>query len=156
MEDNMNFNNDMDEIIPTNQDINYEELVEELNRLYTPILISQNMEKEISHEVSNEIMNSNPDDEYTERNIISFDDPARMSQLIATCALLIARKKNTPNWQKFAQASQAKKESKIDIQKEEYNFAKILAEKYLVKVSTSNNSSVARDAATGLLPHTQQ
>lgn len=132
--------------------INYDALVEELNKIFTPVLISQSMEKDISSEINNEISEATV---LTEKNIITFDDPARMAQLRATCALLIAKQKNTDKWQTFVKANEMKKQSKLDIQKEEYEFAKILAEKYLVKVSTTNNSSVARDAANTLLPHTQ-
>ena len=44
---------------------------------------------------------------------------------------------------------------KLEIQKDEYDEAKELAQKYLVNVATSNNSSVARNAAQSLLPQTQ-
>lgn len=132
--------------------IDYDSLVEELNKLFTPVLVTQSMEKDISDQVNIEISEATV---LTERNIISFDDPARMAQLIATAAKLIAKQKNSQQWQIFKKASEMKKQSSIAIQKEEYDEAKILAEKYLIKVSTTNNSSVARDAANTLLPHTQ-
>ena len=78
-----------------------------------------------------------------------------MSQLIAVCAKIIAKQKNTKAWQMFKKASVIKKEAALNMQKEEYENAKILAQKYLVAVSTTNPSSVARNAATELLPQTQ-
>ena len=91
----------------------------------------------------------------TEKTMISFDDPDRMAQLQSVCALLIAQKKNTENWQLYKKAAAVKNQSKLNIQKEEYEAAKNLAQRYLIKVSTTNNSAVARDAAKELLPQTQ-
>jgi hypothetical protein len=90
-----------------------------------------------------------------EKNIIKFDDETRMAQLIAVCALLIARKKNSEKYQTYQKAATIKNKMKLEIQKDEYDAAKTLAQKYLVNVSTTNNSSVARDAANKLLPETQ-
>lgn len=132
--------------------VNDDSLLEELNKLFTPILINQQFEKDISDQTNAEISNA---DALNERSIIVFDDEARMSQLISTCALLLAKKKNTEKWKIFQNAAAIKKQSKIDIQKEEYNDAKALAQKYLVKIATTSNSSVARDAANNLLPQTQ-
>ena len=129
-----------------------DDLLEELNKLFTPVLVSQKFEQDIADQKRAEIAESGT---LTERTVISFDEPARMSQLVSVCALLIARKKNTENWQLFQKAAAVKKQSKINIQKEEYDEAKALAQKYLVKVTTTNNSSVARDAAQDLLPQTQ-
>ena len=90
-----------------------------------------------------------------ERNIISFDNKTRMAQLISVCALLIARQKNSEKYQMYKKAAVIKNKMKLDIQKEEYEAAQSLAQKFLVKVATTNNSSVARDAANALLPETQ-
>lgn len=127
-------------------------VLEELNRIFTPVLITQSIEKEIADK---EHMELNEAAVLTERSIIKFDDEARMSQLIAVCAKLIAKAKNTNDWQMFVKASELKKKSALDIQKNEFEAAKALAQQYLVKVSTTNNSSVARDAANDLLPQTQ-
>lgn len=139
------------EQIPSN-DVDDKDLMEELNKIFTPVLVNQKFEKDIADH-SNEALSEAG--VLTERNIIAFDDEARMSQLISVCALLLAKKKNTEKWQMFQNAANIKRQSKIDIQKEEYTDAKALAQKYLVMVSTTNNSSVARDAANDLLPQTQ-
>ena len=77
-----------------------------------------------------------------------------MSQLINVCAKLIAKAKNTKAWQLFKQAASLKKKAGLDLQQDEYEAAKELAQKYLVKISTSNPSSIARQAALSLLPKT--
>ena len=141
-----------DQPIDANSEIDDKEILDELNKLFTPVLVSQNFENEISQKVNNEISEAGV---LTERNIISFDDETRMAQLINVCAKLIAKKKNTNSWQMFQKAAAIKKQASINIQKEEYDLAKTLAQKYLIMVSTTNNSSVARDAANDLLPQTQ-
>jgi len=90
-----------------------------------------------------------------ERNIISFDNKTRMAQLISVCALLIARQKDTEKYQMYKKAAVIKNKMKLEIQKDHYDEAQALAQKFLVKVATTNNSSVARDAANDLLPETQ-
>lgn len=136
----------------SSSEVNTDELVEELNKIFTPVLVMQSMEKDISDKANSEISEATV---LTERNMISFDDPSRMAQLRSVCALIIARKKNTEKWQMFQKAANIKNQAKLDIQKEEYDEAENLAQKYLVKVSTTSNSSVARDAANELLPQTQ-
>ena len=78
-----------------------------------------------------------------------------MAQLIAICARLIQKQKNTENYQLFAKAHKIKKQADLNMQKDEYDAAKKLAQDYLKKVSVENNSPVARDAANALLPATQ-
>lgn len=128
------------------------DLLEELNKLFTPVLVMQNLEAGISDQANQELSEASV---LTERSVIQFDDAARMAQLIATCALLIAKKKNSENWNVYKNAAAVKNQAKLNIQKEEYADAAALAQKYLVMVSTTNNSSVARDAANELLPQTQ-
>lgn len=140
-----------DDNTPPTGDVNEDEILDELDKLFTPVLVMQGFEQDIADQTNAEMAESGI---LTERNIISFDDETRMSQLISVCAKLLAKKKNTPSWQMFQKASTIKKQSAINIQKEEYEQAKTLAQKYLVKVSTSSNSSVARDAANDLLPQT--
>ena len=138
--------------IDDNNEVDDKELLDELNKLFTPVLVTQGFENDIAQKMNDEISEAGV---LTERNIISFDDETRMSQLINVCAKLIAKKKNTNAWQMFQKAAAIKKQASINIQKEEYDAAKALAAKYLVMVSTTNNSSVARDAANDLLPQTQ-
>lgn len=129
-----------------------DELINELNRLFTPVLIMQGFENDSSDKIQEAMSEAAV---LTEKSIIQFDDDTRMAQLISVCALLIARQKNTEKYQMYAKAHEIKKQMKLDIQKEEYDNAKTLAQKYLVNVSTTNNSPVARNAATALLPATQ-
>lgn len=139
----------MNQELPEEKEVNQEQLVDELNKIFTPVLIMQNYETDKSDQIKEALSEASL---LTEKNIIQFDNETKMAQLIATCALLIARAKNTPDYQKFIQASRDKKQAKIDIQTAEYNDAKDLAQKYLVNVSTKNGSAVARRLATELLP----
>lgn len=129
------------------------ELLDELDKLFTPVLVMQNFEKDIADQENAQLAESGF---LTERNIIKFDDETRMSQLVAVCAKLIAKKKNTEAWQMYQKAATIKKQANMNIQKEEYEDAKALAQRYLVMVSTTNNSSVARNAANELLPQTNR
>lgn len=144
--------NDIDTAPVEGPEVNEEELLNELDKLYTPVLVSQSFEKDIADKTNAAMAESGL---LTERNIISFDDESRMAQLISVCARLIAKQKNSQAWQMYERAAMIKKQSNMQIQKEEYDQAKDLAQKFLVKVSTSSNSSVARDAAQALMPQTQ-
>ena len=151
-EDIDTMSDDISDMATNAKEIDYDSLVAELDKIFTPVLVTQSMEKDISDNINNEISEASV---LTERNIITFDNQARMAQLIAIASKLIAKQKNSEQWQIFKKAIEMKKKSNLAIQKEEYDNAKILAEKYLIRVSTSNNSSVARDAANTLLPFTQ-
>ena len=124
----------------------------ELNKLFTPILVMQGFEGSIADQINEAFSEASV---LTEKNMISFDNKTRMAQLISVCALLIARQKNSEKYQLYKKAAIIKNKMKLDIQKEEYDRAQALAQKFLVKVSTTNNSSIARDAANNLLPETQ-
>ena len=147
------------ETIPEDEDNNTEngagstdDLLEELNQIFTPILVMQGFEKDMSDKITEAYSEA---DVLNEKTLIKWDDQARMSQLIKVCALLISRKKNSEKYQMYKKASIIARKMAIEIQKDEYEAAKTLAEKYLVKVSTTNNNSVARKAAKELLPETQ-
>lgn len=135
-----------------NDSVSNDELLEELNKIFTPILVMQGFEKDMSDKITEAYSEA---DVLNEKTLIKWDDQARMSQLIKVCALLISRKKNTEKYQMYKKASIIARKMAIEIQKDEYEGAKTLAEKYLVKVSTTNNNSVARKAAKELLPETQ-
>ena len=128
------------------------DLLDTLNRIFTPVLIMQTVEHQIADDT-----NANMSDAgvLNEKTMISFDDPTRMSQLLAVCALLLGQKKNTQNWQLYQKAAAIKTQSKLAIQREEMNGAKALAQQYLMKVATTNPSKMARDAAMRLMPQTQ-
>jgi len=152
--DNISADDPMETIIDSNgKDVDEDALLKELNTLFTPVLIMQSYEKDISAKSNADIAESGI---LTERNVINFDDESRMAQLIAVCSKLIARQKNTPAWQAFEKAAKVKKEAALKIQSEENDEAKTLAQKYLVMVSTTNLNSVARDAAQDLLPQTNK
>jgi hypothetical protein len=133
-------------------EVNTDELLNQLNQIFTPILVMHGVEGDIKEQVQEACSDDNV---LLERNIISFDDSTRMAQLISVCALLIARQKNTKEYQMYKKAAEIKNNMKLDIQKREYSAANDLAQKFLVKVSTTNNSSIARKTATDLLPETQ-
>lgn len=132
--------------------VDEKELLEELNKLFTPILVMQGYESEIADKVNAAVSEATV---LTEMNMIKFDDPTRMAQLISVCAKLIHKQRNTPEWQLYKKAAVLKNKANLDMQKSSYDEAKALAQKYLVMVSTTNNSSAARDAANDLLPQTQ-
>lgn len=134
-----------------NNETNDEELLSQLNKIFTPVLIMQGFENDVSDKIQDAMSEAAV---FTEKNVIQFDDQTRMAQLISVCALLIARQKNTEKYQMYAKAHKVRNQMKLDIQKEEYDAAKDLAQKYLVKVSQTNSSSVARNAANELLPLT--
>lgn len=141
-----------DEVNNNSNNINDDDLLNELNQIFTPILVMQGFEGSIADKINEAFSEASV---LTEKNIISFDDKTRMAQLISVCALLIARQKNSEKYQLYKKAAVIKNKMKLDIQKDEYDNAKALAQKFLVKVSTTNNSSIARDAANRLLPETQ-
>lgn len=129
-----------------------DQVIEQLNKIFTPILVMQSFETQVNDQIKESLEQANV---LTERNIIRFDDQTRMSQLISTCALLIDKVRQTPEYKAYENAVTIKNESKINITKKNYDLAKTIVQKYLVKVSTTNNSSEARNAATDLLPETQ-
>ena len=133
------------------KDCDDSEILSELNDIFTPVLVMQGFEKDIANQANAELTEASV---LTERNIINFDNDTRMAQLLSICALLIAKNKNSKQWQLFKKAAAIKRQTKLAIQKDEYDDAKKLANKYLIMLSTSNNSSVARNAADELLSKT--
>ena len=129
-----------------------DDLIDQLNKIFTPVLIMQGFENDSEDIIKEALSEASL---LTEKSIIKFDDDTRMAQLRAVCALLIARKKNSEKYKMYSKAHEIKRKMKLDIQKEEYDEANTLAQKYLVSVSTTNNSPVARKAANALLPATQ-
>ena len=128
-----------------------EALLNQLNQIFTPILVMQGIEGDITEKVQEACSQDNI---LLEKNVIHFDDETRMAQLVSVCALLISRQKNSNEYQMYKKASEIRNNMKLQMQKNEYAAARSLAQKFLVKVSTTNNSSVARNAANDLLPQT--
>ena len=131
---------------------NEDDLLNSLNQIFTPILVMQGFEGDVTKQIQEAFSESCV---LLERNIIQFDNTTKMAQLTSICALLIARQKNSTKYQMYKKAAEVRKTMKLDIQKDEYAAAQALAQKFLVKVSTTNNSSVARQSANELLPETQ-
>lgn len=132
--------------------VNQEELINQLNQIFTPMLIMQGFENDAADHANAEMAEAGV---LNEKSIIKFDDDTRMAQLISVCAKLIARQKNTEQYQMYSKAHKIKKAMELEIQKQEYDAAKALANAYLINVSTTNSSPVARNAATALMPATQ-
>lgn len=127
-------------------------LLDELNKIFTPVLVMQGYQADIADKVNATVSEAAV---LTEMNMMKFDEPSRMAQLIAVCARLINKQRNTPEWQLYKKAAILRNKASVDMQKKTYDEAKTLAQKYLVMVSTTNNSSEARDAANDLMPQTQ-
>lgn len=138
--------------VPPAGEVDEQALLAKLNEIFTPILVMQGFEGDISDKIQEAFSEASV---LMERNIINFDDATRMAQLISVCSLLISNQKNTEKFQMYTKAAAVRNKMKLEIQKDEYEEAKALAQKFLVMVSTTNNSSFARDAATSLLPETQ-
>lgn len=128
------------------------EILAELNKIFTPILVMQGFEGMQEDQIKEAFEQA---EVLTERNIIKFDDQTRMSQLIAACALLINQKRNTPDYQTYQKAAIIRNSTKVKMIEDTYDEALAMAKDFLLMVSTTNNSPVARDAATELLPETQ-
>ena len=131
---------------------NQDELIDQLNKIFTPVLIMQGFENDAADHANAEMAEAGV---LNEKSIIKFDDDTRMAQLIAVCSRLIARQKNTEQYQMYAKAHKIKKAMDLEMQKLEHDAAKALANAYLINVSTTNSSPVARKAATALMPATQ-
>lgn len=143
---------DMGNDVPVEAGGSEDDLLNSLNQIFTPILVMQGFEGDVTKQIQEAFSEASV---LLENNIIQFDNSTKMAQLISVCALLIARQKNTDQYQTYKKAAEVRKAMKLDIQKSEYIAAQALAQKFLVKVSTTNNSSVARQAANELLPETQ-
>ena len=130
-----------------------EDLMKTLNQIFTPILIMKGFETDVGDKVQEAMSEASV---LMENNVIQFDNTARMAQLIKLCAILIHRAKNSHEFQMYQKATEIKRKMSLEMQKSEYTQAKALAQKYLVKVSTTNPSAVARRIATELLPETNK
>lgn len=124
-------------------------VMDELKKIYTPILIMQNFEtKESCDRMKESFSQANV---LTEQNVIKFDNETRVAQLLSVCALLLARKKNSEKWQAFKKAAALQRKMKIEIQKEEAAAAKALARKFLDETASGDNED-AKSSAAKLLP----
>ena len=124
-------------------------VMDELKKIYTPILIMQSYETKESCDRMKESFSQA--DVLTEQNVIKFDNETRVAQLLSVCALLLARKKNSEKWQAFKKAAALQRKMKIEIQKEEAAAAKELARKFLDETAAGDNED-AKSSAAKLLP----
>jgi len=141
-------------VADTTSSLNEDELLNMLNQIYTPVLVTQDLQGSIQDTVT-EAMLEDGINILLENNVIQFGDAARMAQLRMVCAQLIAQQKKCPKFDIWRKSMEIAEQAKLDMQKENFAAAEALAQKFLVKVSTTNNSSTARQAATNLLPTTQ-
>lgn len=129
------------------------DLITELKKIYTPVLIMQNYQTEsCTNKIHESLSRSGL---LTESNIMKFDNETKMSQLLSVCALLIARKKNTSEYQAFKKAAKLQKEMKLAIQKNEAGAAKALAQKFLTQMSGDSSNGDAKEAASKMLSSIQ-
>lgn len=129
------------------------DLIAELKKIYTPVLIMQNYQTEsCTNRIHESLSRSGL---LSESNIMKFDNETKMSQLLSVCALLIARKKNTSEYQAFKKAAKLQKEMKLAIQKNEAGAAKALAQKFLTQMAEDSSNGDAKEAATKMLSGVQ-
>lgn len=140
---------DSDEFGAVDAGVDDKGVMDELKQIYTPILIMQGLETKESCDRYKESCSYSG--VLTEKNVIKFDNDTRVAQLLSVCALLLARKKNSEQWQAFKKAAALQRKMKIEIQKEEAAAAKALARKFLDEVSSGDNKEAA-DSASKLLP----
>jgi hypothetical protein len=141
-------NDSIDAISLAPRNVNNNDLLEELNKIYTPILVTQELEGDLSDQITEACSSDNV---LLERNIIKFDRDTKFAQLVSVCALLLSRKKDTEEYKAYKQASQISKDMKLRIQKNEHTDAVALAKNYLDKVKETSLSSIARNAASSLI-----
>lgn len=117
-----------------------EALIDELNRLYTPILVANDITARVT------------DDPATPQggNVIKFDPATRKAQLISVCARLISKYRNDPDYQIYVQASRAAQASKLKMQKDQHAASIALADEYLSRLAATASDGDASRAAQSL------
>lgn len=145
--------NDSSEYGISDNNIDDSDLIAELKKIYTPVLIMQNYQTEsCANKIHESLSRSGL---LTESNVMKFDNETKRSQLLSVCALLIARKKNTSEYQAFKKAAKLQKEMKLAIQKNEAGAAKALAQKFLTQMSGDSDNEDAKEAALKMLSSIQ-
>lgn len=145
--------NDSSEYGISDNNIDDSDLIAELKKIYTPVLIMQNYQTEsCTNKIHESLSRSGL---LTESNVMKFDNETKRSQLLSVCALLIARKKNTSEYQAFKKAAKLQKEMKLAIQKNEAGAAKALAQKFLTQMSGDSDNEDAKEAALKMLSSIQ-
>lgn len=119
--------------------------IDELDKLFTPILIASNYTSdEDAKEMQESMSNANC---LTEANMVKFDAETQASNLIQIASLLIARSKKSEKYDAFIKAYQLVKKLKGEIRREEEGAAKELAKQYLQRKIDSDNEDASASAA---------
>lgn len=122
-------------------------IMDELTKIFLPVLITQQLQGDVSSEIHE---SCSMDNVLFERNIVQFDNKTRYEQLVKVCAILINRHRNSQEFQLYKKAHSIAKNMVIKMQQNDYGAATALAQKFLNKISTMGTSSVARNAAQEL------
>ena len=110
--DNINVDEDVpleepveDDATETEPNVSEEELFNQLNKLFLPVVRMQDAEEPVQE--STVVM---------EKNVFRLDDASKVAQLLSLCAMLIARAKDTESYKTYIRASEERRNAKIDIQ----------------------------------------
>ena len=120
-------------------EVSEDELFDQLNQLFLPAIRMQDAEQPVQESV---IM---------EKNMFQLDDATKTAHLLSLCAMLIARAKNTDDYQKFIRASNERRDAKLSIQQEEGAEAKELATKYLNTLASDTEDEGLKSIGVSLL-----
>jgi len=123
-------------------------LIEELNSIYTPVMITQQLNEGVRERIMEACSGENV---LTEANVIKFDPDTRRSQLISLCAMLLARNAGSADFEAYRNASNVRKTMKLKIQKDYHGAAIQLADRYLRHVTANSTNSTVRSAAEELI-----
>lgn len=145
--DNINVDEDVpleepveDDATETEPNVSEEELFNQLNKLFLPVVRMQDAEEPVQE--STVVM---------EKNVFRLDDASKVAQLLSLCAMLIARAKDTEAYKTYIRASEERRNAKIDIQNAEASEARALATKYLNTLSANDDDEGARAVGVSLL-----
>mgnify|MGYP000934780561 FL=1 len=145
--DNINVDEDVpleepveDDATETEPNVSEEELFNQLNKLFLPVVRMQDAEEPVQE--STVVM---------EKNVFRLDDASKVAQLLSLCAMLIARAKDTEAYKTYIRASEERRNAKIDIQNAEASEARALAAKYLNTLSANDDDEGARAVGVSLL-----
>ena len=129
-----------DDATETEPNVSEEELFNQLNKLFLPVVRMQDAEQPVQE--STVVM---------EKNVFRLDDASKVAQLLSLCAMLIARAKDTESYKTYIRASEERRNAKIDIQNAEASEARALAAKYLNTLSANDDDEGARAVGVSLL-----
>lgn len=128
--------------------INTDEIFEQLNTIYTPILAAQAIDPEAADRVQEAC---SADNVLTESGVVKLDPDTRRAQLVSLCAMLLARQADSPDYKAYKEASLARKNLKLKIQRDNLAVATEVANEYLKNISATSSSADIRRAASTLL-----